>query len=127
MIEVSSEKDSKEISIQELLKACCQALDDKKAEDLKILHLGQRSSIADYFVIATGNSSPHLRALRNVVEKALDELGAEIVGMDTDCSSGWAVLDAGNIIFHMFTPHMRELYALESLWKDADIVKVELQ
>ncbi len=123
MIEVSNETViKKEYSTEELLQACCKALDDKKAEDLKILHLGSRSTVADYFVIATGTSSPHLRALRNMVEKALDEKGAEIIGMDTDCSSGWAVLDAGDIIFHMFTERMRKLYALESLWKDAEVI-----
>jgi len=126
MIEVRSESVSKDTSTNELLQACCRALDGKKAENIRILYLGQKSTIADYFVIATGTSSPHLRALRNVLEKTLDERGCSILGMDTECGSGWVVLDAGNMIFHLFTQSMRELYALETLWKDGDDIPVEL-
>jgi ribosome-associated protein len=122
MIEAISENRTAKKTASELVTLCCRALDDKKAGNIKALHLGPRSSIADYFVIATGTSSPHLRAMRVALEKALDENGAQILGMDTDCDSGWVVLDAGDIIFHMFTKNMRELYALEKLWKDAEPV-----
>jgi len=105
----------------ELVKACCRALDGKKAEDIKILYLGSKSTIADYFVIATGTSSPHLRAMRIALEKELDARKASLLGMDVNGDSGWLVVDADNIIFHLFTKTMRERYALEKLWKDADI------
>jgi len=105
----------------ELVKACCRALDGKKAEDIKILHLGSKSTIADYFVIATGTSSPHLRALRIALEKELDSRKASILGMDANGDCGWMVVDADVIIFHLFTKPLRERYALEKLWKDADI------
>jgi len=114
------------IATDKLVQACCKALDNKKAEDIKILHLGAKSSVADYFVIATGTSAPHLRALRVTLEKELDSLHASILGMDMVSDSGWVVVDADNIIFHLFTAPMRERYALEKLWKDADIVPVEL-
>ncbi|MFA5257424.1 MAG: ribosome silencing factor [Opitutales bacterium] len=126
MIEVRSESAIKETSTLELLQLCCRALDEKKAENLRALYLGPRSSVADYFVIASGTSAPHLRALRNVLEKTLDAQGATILGMDTEFGSGWAVVDAGNIIFHLFTPKMRGIYSLEKLWKDADDVAIEL-
>jgi ribosome-associated protein len=81
--------------------------------------------VADYFVIATGTSSPHLRAMRVALEKELDSRGASILGMDMTSDSGWVVVDADNIMFHLFTKPMREKYALEKLWKDADLVEME--
>jgi ribosome-associated protein len=109
----------------ELVEACCHALDGKKAEDIKILHLGSKSTIADYFVIATGTSAPHLRALRIALEKELDAHKASILGMDANGDCGWLVVDADSIIFHLFTKPVRERYALEKLWKDADTMVFE--
>jgi ribosome-associated protein len=109
----------------ELVKACCRALDGRKAEDIKILYLGSKSTIADYFVIATGTSAPHLRALRIALEKELDSRKTSILGMDSSGECGWLVLDADSIIFHLFTKPMRERYALEKLWKDADMSTFE--
>ncbi len=120
----SNDQLSKE-QILEIVRACCKALDDRKAENLRVLHIGPKSSIADYFVIATGTSNPHLRALRTALEKALDEQGAPILGAQADQESGWIVVDAYEIIFHIFTRDMREHYSLESLWKDAEEVPTE--
>jgi ribosome-associated protein len=124
MIEIANSKETV-VDMDTLVQICCKALDDKKAEDIKILHLGSKSTVADYFVIATGTSSPHLRAMRVALEKELDERGASILGMDMTSDSGWVVVDADNIMFHLFTKSMREKYALEKLWKDADLVEME--
>ena len=124
MIEIANSKETV-IDTDTLVQVCCRALDDKKAEDITILHLGSKSSVADYFVIATGTSSPHLRALRVALEKELDACGAVLLGMDMVSDSGWVVVDADNIMFHLFTKPMREKYALEKLWKDADLVEME--
>ena len=127
MIETISETSVKEVTpTNELVQACCRALDDRKAEGIKVLYMGSKSTVADYFVIATGTSNPHLRALRVAVEKELDSRKASILSMDMNTESGWVVVDADNIIFHFFTKPMRELYALEKLWKDADDVPVKL-
>lgn len=105
--------------IPSLLRQICHALEEKKAEDLKVLSVSAQSSITDYLVLATGNSEPHLRALRVEIEKVIDQSGARILGMDTDQGSGWLVVDAFDIMVHVFTPDNRKKYALESLWKDA--------
>jgi ribosome-associated protein len=107
-----------------LVKVCCQALDDKKAEDLRVLDVSEQSSITDFLVLATGTSSPHLRALRIEVEKALDSAKARIVGMEIPQDGGWMVIDAFDVMVHVFTKDQRELYALENLWKDAVEVSV---
>jgi len=103
-----------------LLKQICQALEEKKAEDIKVLDVSAQSSITDYLVLATGNSEPHLRALRVEIEKIIDQTGVRILGMDTEFGSGWLVVDAFDIMVHVFTPENRQKYALETLWKDAE-------
>lgn len=98
--------------------AAVRALDDKKAEGIRVLRLGQLSSVADWLVVATGNSEPHLRALRIELERALDEAGSRPRGVEFHKDSGWTVVDAFDAIFHIFREDTRRDYALESLWKD---------
>lgn len=103
----------------ELVKICCRALDDKKAIDLRVLDVSEQSSITDYLVLATGNSDPHLRALRVELEKAIDTSQTKIVGMETVQESGWIVVDAFDVMIHVFSADARAKYGLENLWKDA--------
>jgi len=103
-----------------LLSQICRALEEKKAEDIKVLDVSAQSSITDYLVLATGNSEPHLRALRVEIEKIIDQSGVRILGMDTGFGSGWLVVDAFDIMVHVFTAENRQKYALETLWKDAE-------
>ncbi len=110
--------------------AVVKALDDKKAESIRVLELGQLSSVADYMIIATGNSDPHLRALRIEVERALDEAGSSARGTESQKESGWTVVDGFDVVVHVFRPDVRENYSMESLWKDGldlsvkDLLKV---
>ena len=103
----------------------CVALDDRKAERIKILKLGARSSIADYFVVASGTSSPHLRALSGTLEKSLKDEGVSVLSSERDVDSGWVVVDACDVIYHLFTDEMREFYQIEKLWKDAESLTFE--
>ena len=107
-----------------LVKLCCLALDEKKAEDLRVMDVSEQSSINDFLVLATGTSAPHQRALRIEVEKALDTAKARIVGMEIPQDTGWMVIDAFDVMIHLFTADQREHYALENLWKDAVEVSV---
>ena len=108
----------------ELVKLCCRALDEKKAVDLRVLDVSEQSSITDYLVLATGSSEPHLRALRVELEKAIDASNTHIVGMEIAQDSGWIVVDAFDVMIHIFSPDVREKYGLENLWKDAVDVSV---
>ncbi|MBI5381389.1 MAG: ribosome silencing factor [Opitutae bacterium] len=107
-----------------LAKLVCRALDDKKAEDLRVLDVSAQSSITDLLVLATGTSEPHLRALRVELEKVLDAAKVHIVGVNDDRGSGWTVVDAFDVMIHVFTPAMREHYQLERFWKDAVEISV---
>lgn len=119
-----SSVDASPESVIRLLQTCCQTLDDKKAADLKVLDVRGKSSLTDYLVIATGTSDPHLRALGGSLQRQLKDDGVPIVGTEDDLKSGWVVVDAFEVMVHIFTPQMRDLYRLELLWKDAQSVDI---
>lgn len=108
----------------QLLVEIVRALDAKKVDQLVVLGVSELSSITDYLVIGTATSQPHLRALRVELEKVIDGLQAKILGMDTGRESGWTVVDAFDVMVHLFTPENREKYRLELLWKDAQVIPV---
>jgi ribosome-associated protein len=107
-----------------LLKLVVRTLDQKKAEDLRVLDVRAQSSITDYLVLATGTSEPHLRALRLELENALDGARVPIIGVENTQGSGWTVFDAFEIMVHLFTAENRTKYRLELLWRDASRVAV---
>ena len=107
-----------------LLQLLVQALDEKKAENLRVFNVSKLSSITDYLVLATVAAEPHLRALRVELEKVIDAERAKVMGIDTTAGSGWTVVDAFDVMVHLFTKENREKYRLELLWKDAHEVNV---
>lgn len=111
-------------AVPPLLRLVVAALDAKKAGDLQVLDVAAISSITDYMVVATGTSEPHLRALRVELEKVIDAQKAPILGMDTGRASGWIVVDAFDVMIHLFTPENRERFMIETLWKDARHIAV---
>jgi ribosome-associated protein len=111
-------KSKKQASL-ELVKLCCRLLDDKKAEDVRVLDVSEQSSITDFLIIATGTSEVHLRALRVELEKVIDASQNGIVGIETASESGWTVIDAFDVMIHLFRADQRAQYGLEKLWNDA--------
>lgn len=107
------------------LRIACDALLDKKAMDIKLLYFGESSPLTDCFVVATGNSNPHLKALRDNVEKTLKENKIELFSKDRFQPSGWLVIDAIDFVVHLFSQEQRENYAIEQLWKDAVDLTIE--
>lgn len=107
------------------LKLCCRALDDKKAEAIKVLEVGEVSSITDYLIIASGTSAPHLRALTQEVAQVLKDNDVHVIGKDVTNESGWNVVDAFDIVVHLFLPETRDYFRLDSLWKDATEISLE--
>ncbi len=102
-----------------LLGVCWDVLEDTKAIDIKVLDISQQSSITNFMFLATANSNPHLRALKRELDQALKSEKVNIVGIDDNPETGWSVVDAFDVMIHLFTPEMRETYNLEALWKDA--------
>ena len=109
----------------ELAKAAATLADDKRAEDIVILDLRGISTITDFFVICTGTSNPHLKAIRTEIAGKLKEDGQKAYGTDGAPESNWLVLDYGDVIVHIFHQKQRQHYALEDLWSDAPRGAVE--
>ena len=102
---------------EDLLNKIIKILDTKKAIDLKTIDIKEKSSIADYMVIATGTSSTHIKSLADNVEEELKKeeiYPNKIEGYNTN---SWILMDYGDIIVNIFTPEEREKYNLEELWE----------
>jgi len=100
-------------------------LDEKKGEEIKILHIGDLTTIGDYFVVATGNSTTQVRALADAVDEKLSAEGLEPRRVEGYQSCQWILMDYGDVIAHVFLRETREFYALERLWSDAPLVEWE--
>lgn len=103
---------------KELLEKIVSILDEKKAEDIVAIETAGITIVADYFVIASATSNPHVKALADDVEDELAKLGvfaSHIEGRAT----GWILLDFNDVIVHVFLNESREYYNLERLWADA--------
>jgi len=111
-------------SALEVVQLSCRVLEDKKAADITVLDVEEQSSITDYLVIATATSEPHLRALRIELEKVFDGAGVRLVGIEAEQASGWVVIDAFDVMVHLFFANSREHFGLERLWRDASEVPV---
>lgn len=104
---------------------CRKLADDRKAENVVILDVCKLSSVTDYFVIATGTSEPHLRAIvEEITEKLREQHGVRPRATDGALRTAWVVLDFFDVIVHVMRTDVRELYNLEGLWGDAPRVKV---
>ena len=103
---------------------CRELADNKKAEDIVILDVRELSSVTDYFVIASGTSEPHLRAIVDeITEKLLQEHHVRPKAIDGTLHTAGVVLDFFDVIVHVMRQDVRERYDLETLWGDAPRVK----
>ncbi len=92
------------------------SLDDDKAEDIVVIDLAGRSSIADYMVIASGRSSRQVVSLAEKLQQRLKAAGYGPVAMEGQRSGDWVVVDALDVVVHLFRPEVREFYNLEKMW-----------
>jgi ribosome-associated protein len=102
-----------------LAKAISGILDDKKGENIVILDVSNRSGIADYLVLVTGNSAPHVKALQAGVVEELKHAGVQPFRRTGVPEGGWMVVDYIDVVVHVFARPAREYYALETLWESA--------
>lgn len=109
----------------ETAKMAVKALDSKKALDIKVIKIQDISAIADYFVIATGTSRTHVKALADEVEAQLDEAGISVSHVEGYRSNSWILLDYVDVVVHVFSDEAREYYDLERLWQDGEIIDIE--
>jgi ribosome-associated protein len=109
---------------KKLAQLCWEYADNKKAEDLVILDVRELSSVTDYFVICSGTSEPHLRAIsEEILTKLRDEQNLRPRAIDGTLQTAWMVLDYFDVIVHVMKKDVREKYDLEALWGDAPRLK----
>lgn len=100
------------------------SLDMKKAEQIKVIGVKDLTILADYFVIANGNSSTHTKTLADEVEYQLSKLGIEPRRRESDSGNTWIILDYADIIVHIFYKETRSFYQLEKLWADGESLDI---
>ena len=102
----------------QILDMVTSSLDSDKAEDVLSIPLGGKSSVADYMVIASGTSSRQVAAMAEHLEFRLKQAGVEILGLEGMRQADWVLIDANDVIVHLFRPEVREFYGLERMWAD---------
>ena len=107
----------------EKVKIAVKALDSKKGFDIKVIKIDDLSILGDYFIIASGNTSTQVRALTDEVDEKMSKQGIE-PGHVEGRSSGWILLDYGDVVIHVFTRDEREFYSLEKMWQDAEEIDI---
>ena len=105
------------IKAEEIVKKVCAALESKKGGKIKLLDVRGVSGITDYFVIVSGSSSPHLKAMFEEVHYALKKDGVNCYRKTGNAESGWMVLDYVDVIVHILSAEAREYYGIETLWQ----------
>lgn len=106
--------------VQELLAFIVQKIDDGKGEEIVTIDLAGKTSFADYLVIASGTSARHIFGLANNLALDLKKAGFKVQLSGENGDGNWVVIDAIDIVVHLFTPQTREEYDIESLWKQTD-------
>ncbi len=105
-----------------LAEAIAARLDEKKGREVKVLEVGEKTSITDYFVLCTGNSSTHVKALAGEAEDYISKREVEPDNVEGRGNHSWIVLDYGNVIVHVFSREAREFYNLDKLYGDTKTV-----
>jgi ribosome-associated protein len=112
--------ESNEINSHKFACIIAQFLDDKLAKDITILNISHVSSLADFFVIATGDSTPQVKALMETVkEKVKNNFSRLPIRNENDLKNRWNLLDYGDVVVHILHKEERENYALEKFWSHA--------
>ena len=106
------------MEVAEIKKNIEKILDDNKAQNITCIDLKNKSYIADYMVIASGTSSRHLQALSEILVSELKRLGLENCRIEGKDSKDWKLVDAHDVIVHIFHPEKREFYDLEKMWSE---------
>lgn len=109
----------------ELARLAIGALEDKKAEDVRVIDIGGVSVLADYFIIASGNNRAQVQAMADEVEQRMGRAGAAPRQIEGYQAGNWVLMDFGDVIIHIFDAQNRLFYDLERIWKDGTQIDPE--
>lgn len=111
---------------KELALKVAKLLDDKKAQDVTVIDIGLKASFADYFIIASGGSERQMSALVDNVEDMLEPLGVFPKSIEGKRTSGWTLMDYGDVVINVMTVDMRQKYNLERIWGDCETLEINI-
>ncbi len=117
--------DSLHTQVKKMARTAIHALEEKKAEDIRVIDISQVSVIADYFIIANGNNRNQIQTLSDEVEETLGRAGYPLKQKEGYHNANWVLLDFGDIIIHIFDKENRLFYDLERLWFDGKTIDIE--
>jgi ribosome-associated protein len=103
-------------SADDVLQAVKSSLDHDKADDVVVIDLAGKTSIADYMIVASGTSKRHIAAMSDHILEKVKEIGATSIATEGTGYCDWVLIDSGDVVVHLFRPEIREFYALERLW-----------
>jgi ribosome-associated protein len=104
-----------------LARKCVEICEDRKAENLRMFDVRGDSVLADFYIICTGTSKPHIRAISENLKQGLAEEGIRPRGKEGDPSSQWIVMDYGVVLVHILDQERRDFYRIEELWGDSHL------
>lgn len=110
---------------KELAKLACDALDDKKALEIRVINIENVSTLADYFIIASGTNHNQVQAMADNVDETLGRAGYEPKQIEGYQNANWILMDYRDIVIHIFDEENRLFYDLERIWRDGTVVEVE--
>ena len=113
------------MTIEEQVKVAFQALEAKKAEDIRVIDIRGISTIADYFIVASGSNQSQLQAMEDSVGQKMGEIGTAQPKVEGNRNSTWILMDYGDFIVHIFSEEDRLFYDLERIWTDGREVEIE--
>lgn len=108
------------ISTEEKLELVIEALDERKGEKTEVIDLRERTLIADYFVITSGTSNVHIKAIVDGISRKFKEKRLKRPDVEGYSTARWVLVDFGDVVVHIFAPEEREFYDIESLWKQTE-------
>ena len=110
------------LTAKEVALAVTKALDEKKGQNIKLIRIGDVSTLADYFLICTATSGTHVKTLCDFAEYTMEQLGEPMLGREGHRGNTWELLDYGAVVVHVFTQEARDFYNLERIWADGESV-----
>ena len=100
-------------------------LSNKKASDVVMIDIAEKSSFADFFILATAGSERQMGALAEEIEDKFAEIGIEPKSKDGRPETGWILVDGGDVIVNLFTEETRDKYTLEKIWTDCESIRID--
>jgi ribosome-associated protein len=113
------------MDIKEAVKIAINAMEDKKATDIRVIDIAGISTLGDYFLIASGSNINQIHAITDEIEEKLGRAGMSPRQIEGYTNANWVLMDYGDIIIHVFDEENRLFYNLEKIWKDGKSVEIE--